>query len=471
MTKKLFLSILLIAFVAAPMSAKRKVTKEYQRPSLHMVLINTDEPTSEQVADLVPEIAVAWNQYEIPALYNELPIAFKQMNGGAPKGGMMELITRYGSYEKMKGLSIKDLQAIDSLKSGKMYILDMKDRCDAVGNEIAHQLLSYWFNIQADGTYSLDTIAKYACYGATQIAAFDAAANTEEGAQMTMLNELMDPTIANSYVAFSKIALYANEPIAAFTRDLAIIIGEVSGEIASQAGTPGAGMIAPAAKAAALIAYKAAKDGYSAYNTTLLYKLAWNDSIYTEFARLLKPTDPSNPWTGTIDMKAFQAMPFAIEYVNADQCHNVVTRTIGNKNEDNAGMTRSTIKKNINKQIVRLQNKNEEFKPMVPIVDIQDKFIVADMGTKESVSANETFNVIAPEVDKRGVLKYKVVGQVKVKKGTIWDNEALDMAEQADNAAAMQEETTIQGTQLTGAGVKAAQPGMFVKRVRAKKQK
>ena len=87
------------------------------------------------------------------------------------------------------------------------------------------------------------------------------------------------------------------------------------------------------------------------------------------------------------------------------------------------------------------------------------------------VSANETFNVIAPEVDKRGVLKYKVVGQVKVKKGTIWDNEALDMAEQADNAAAMQEETTIQGTQLTGAGVKAAQPGMFVKRVRAKKQK
>ena len=88
------------------MSAKRKVTKEYQRPSLHMVLINTDEPTSEQVADLVPEIAVAWNQYEIPALYNELPIAFKQMNGGAPKGGMMELITRYGSYEKMKGLNI-----------------------------------------------------------------------------------------------------------------------------------------------------------------------------------------------------------------------------------------------------------------------------------------------------------------------------------------------------------------------------
>lgn len=471
MNKNFFLLLLAVAFLAAPVSAKRKVTKMYQRPSLHMVLINTDEPTSEQVADLVPEIAVAWDQYEIPALYNEFPIEFKSMNGGSPKGGMMELITRYGSYEKLKGLTIKDLQAIDSLKSGKMYILDMKDRCDAAGNEIAHQMLAYWFNIQPDGTYSLDTISKYACYGATQIAALDAAATTEEGAQVTMLNDLMDPTIATSYVAFSKVALYANEPIAAFTRDLAIIIGEVSAQIAEQAGTPGAGLIASAAKTAAEIAYKAAKDGYSAYCTSLLYKLAWNDSIYTEFSKLLKPADPSNPWNGTIDLAAFKAMPLALEYVNADQCHNVVTRTIGNKDEDNAGLTRIAIKKNLNKQIVRLQNKNEEFKPMVPIVDIQPKYIVADMGTKESVRDNETFNVIAPEQDERGVIKYKVVGQVKVKKGTIWDNEAIDMAEAADNASAMQEEVAIEGTQLVGAGVKAAQPGMFVKRVRGKAKK
>ena len=471
MNKKFLLILLAIAFVAAPVSAKRKVTKMYQRPSLHMVLINTDEPTSEQVADLVPQIAVAWDQYEIPALYNELPIDFKSMNGGSPKGGMMELITRYGSYDKLTGLTLKDLQAIDSLKSGKLYILDMKDRCDAVSNEIAHQLLSHWFNIQPDGTYSLDTIAKYACYGATQVAALDAAANTDEGAQITMLNDLMDPTIANSYISFSKVALYANEPIAAFTRDLAIILGEVSGKIAEEAGAPGAGLIAPSAKLAAEVAYKAAKDGYSAYCTSLLYKLAWNDSIYTEFAKLLKPADPANPWTGTVDMAAFKAMPLQLEFVNSDQCHNVVTRTIGNKDEDNAGLTRIAIKKNLNKQIVRLQNKNEEFKPMVPILDIQPKYIVADMGTKESVRDNETFNIIAPEVDKRGVFKYKVVGQVKVKKGTIWDNEAIDMAEAADNATAMQEEITIEGTQLVGAGVKAAQPGMFVKRVKGKANK
>ena len=471
MNKKFILAILAVAFIAAPADAKRKVTKEYQRPSLHMVLINTDEPTSDQVADLVPQIQVAWDQYEIPALYNEIPLSLKSMNGGAPKGGMMELITRYGTYEKLKGLNIKDLQAIDSLKSGKMYILDMKDRCEAKGNEVAHEMLMHWFNIQPDGTYSLDTIAKYACYGATQIAALDAAATTDAGAQMTMLSDLMDPTIANSYVAFSKIALYANEPIAAFTRDLAIIIGEVSGEIATQAGAPGAGLIAPAAKAAAEIAYKAAKDGYSAYCTSLLYKLAWNDSICAEFSKLMTPTDPSNPWTGTINMEAFKAMPLSLEFVNSDQCHNVVTRTIGNKDEDNAGLTRIAIKKNLNKQIVRLQNKNEEFKPMVPIVKIEPKFIVADMGTKESVVANETFNIIAPEQDARGVVKYKVVGQVKVKKGTIWDNEAIDMAEVADNAAAMEESVEVEGTQLVGAGVKAAQPGMFVKRVRAKKQK
>ena len=36
--KKLFLVIIAVALVAAPLSAK-KVTKEYQRPSLHLVLI------------------------------------------------------------------------------------------------------------------------------------------------------------------------------------------------------------------------------------------------------------------------------------------------------------------------------------------------------------------------------------------------------------------------------------------------
>ena len=67
--------------------------------------------------------------------------------------------------------------------------------------------------------------------------------------------------------------------------------------------------------------------------------------------------------------------------------------------------------------------------------------------------------------------KYKVVGQVKVKKGAIWDNEKVDMAETADNASVTEEEVEIQGTQLVGAGVKAAQPGMFVKRVRGKANK
>ena len=469
MSKKIFLVLLAAAFVAAPLSAK-KVTKEYQRPSLHFVLINTDEPTSEQVADLIPQIQVAWDQYEFPTLYNQLPLGLKSMKGGTPKGGTMELITRFGSYDKLKNLTANDLKEINELKSGKAYINDLKERCSAVEDELAHQILTHWFNIQPDGTYSLDTIAKYACYGATQVAALDAAATTDAGAQVTLLNDLMEPTIANSYVAFSKVALYANEPIAAFTRDLAIVAGEIAQKIAEQAGTPGAGLIGPAARVSALAAYEATKEGYSAYNTTLLYKLAWNDSISLEFNQLLKPADPSNPWTGKIDMAAFKAKHFGLEFLNSDQCHNVVTRTIGNKDEDHAGLTRLTIKKNLNKQIVNLQNKNEEFKPMVPILKVEAKYLLADMGTKEEVRANETFNVIAPEADERGVIKYKVVGQVKVKKDAIWDNE-IDMAEAADNAAVNQEVLDLQGTQLTGAGVKAAKEGMFVKRVKGKAKK
>lgn len=106
---------------------------------------------------------------------------------------------------------------------------------------------------------------------------------------------------------------------------------------------------------------------------------------------------------------------------------------------------------------------------MVPILDKQAKFLIADMGTKESVKEGETFNVIQGKTNANGVTKYSVIGQVKVQKKGVWDNE-VNMAEQADNAAFEGGAMEIQGTKLAGPGLKMAEVGMFVKRARAKKQ-
>ena len=464
--QSLILAVAAMMLIAMPAGAKQKVTKEYQRPSLHMVLLNTDEPTSEQVEELLPVVNDSWTDYEFPTLYNQFTIPFQVMDGGKPKGNMIELVTRFGGYEKLKAMKIDDLMEIQSLLAGKQYNADLKLRCDSVGNEIAHQLIAKWFNIKEDSsTYSCDTIFHYACYSAQQMAANTAAATTEEGAQMTLFHELMQPTIANTYVSFSKLAFYANEPIAAFTRDLAIVIGELTAELTGQS------LVAVSAKAAAMIAYEASKGGYSAYSTSLLYRLNWNDSIYNEFSKLLTPDDPSNPWSGKIDMAAFKAMNFNLEYLGVDKCNSVVTINLSNADLDNVGLTRRAVHKNLNKQLVRLQNKHEEFKPMVPIVDVQPKFLVADMGTKESVKEGEVFDVINGYVDEKGITTYKIVGQVKVQKKGVWDNEAINQAEEADKASFEGEENELEGTKLAGAGVKNAQVGMFVKRQRAKKQK
>ena len=294
----------------AIMPANAKVTKEYQRPSLHMILLNTDEPTSEAVADLLPVVNDSWTDYEFPHLYNQFTIPTAVVDGGKPKGNMVELITRYGDAEKLKTMTMEEIAELQSLMAGKQYNADLQARCDSMSNEVAHQLLTRWFNITPEGRYDCDTIFYYACYSAQQVAAADAAANTETGAQMSLYNELMEPTIANTYVSFSKLAYYDNEPIAAFVRDLAI----AAGVIADQAGAGGYASLA--ATAAAKIAYEATKNGYSAYTTTLLYRLAWNDSISQAFNALLTPDDKENPWTGTINLAAFNAMNFKMEFLS-----------------------------------------------------------------------------------------------------------------------------------------------------------
>ena len=74
MSKKFLTVVAAVALVAMPISAK-KATKEYQRPSLHMVLMTTETAQGgAQVAD--PEIlgyaAESWKNYEFPSLYNNM---------------------------------------------------------------------------------------------------------------------------------------------------------------------------------------------------------------------------------------------------------------------------------------------------------------------------------------------------------------------------------------------------------------
>lgn len=131
-------------------------------------------------------------------------------------------------------------------------------------------------------------------------------------------------------------------------------------------------------------------------------------------------------------------------------------------NLDSKSMVEKTMHRNIYKQLFLLQNSYEEFKPMMPIMEVADKYMIADMGTKESITEKDVFDVYEPYMNERGVLKYRKVGVTKPIKGGIWDNENVDNALNADNG-----EAAPQGTQFKL--VKKADNSMLLKKQKAKK--
>ena len=421
----------------------QKVTKDYQRPSLHMVLLTTDEPSAPE--EFMEHVSASWQTYMLPAMFNEFEIPFKEATAGNPKGSMMQLITEYGS--RLGSLSIDELKSLSENLSGKKYNEELKQYVDGLSNEIAHQLIAKWWSLQEDGAYSDELIFKLACYGATQNQA-NAAGQTNIGAQRELYNELMEPTMANTYVAFSKLNFYQNEPIARFAKDVAVTL---AGLTAAAAGPMGAAGLMAAEKAAEAV-YEKTKDGFSAYTTTLLYKLKWNEAEAEKFFACFDGQK--------LDMQKFNATPFELEYMGVNKCSTVV---LANKdNLDAKSMVEKTMHKNIHKQLVLLQNNYEEFKPMMPIMDVVDKVMLVDMGTKESITEKDVFDVYEPYVNEKGILKYKKVGVTKPIKGGIWDNEDIDNALNADN-----NENALQGTQFKA--VKNANNGMLVKKQKAKK--
>lgn len=449
--KKLIFALTMSVLVFAPISAK-KATKEYQRPSLHLVLLNTDEPTSDLVADLMPTVSASWNNYQIPVQYNDWEIGLKEMNAGAPKGGLIQLITQYSDPTKLNSMSLDQLNEVKEMLSGKQYRADLKERCDAQSNLVAHQIIAKWFNInESTGTCDMDTIFKYACYSATQAASNEAVA-TGSSAAFDMFEQLMEPTIANSYVGFSKVNFYANEPIELFNKNLAlaIIALTVPNEIAQAA-----------AILAAEKAYEKTKEGYRAYTNTLLYKLKWNDEVYKQ---LLSIMNMDNTGKGTIDVQKFKEMQFEMEYLGDDACHTTVRLNQETKGMSKEEMVTLCVHKNLNKQLVNMQNQYEEFKPMMPILEVNKKYILADMGTKEGVAVGDAFDILEPVTNEKGVTKYKWVGTVKVVKGGVWDNIDIDNTLTADD---IENDGTVNGTKLSKFNL--ATTSMFVKKQKATK--
>lgn len=457
MKKNLLFCIAAFVMVALPMNAK-KATKEYQRPSLHMVLMTTNTAATAEKAQIADSVVLgyasaSWDSYTMPALYNDFRVPFTQTEVGAVKGSIMDILAQYNSPESLNGLGIGELKNIIEMLQGKKYREDLRAEVAKIENEVAHQLVAKWWSIQPDGTCSDTLLRRLACMSATQNQVADAAQTTLKSAGL--YTELAEPTMANTYVTFTKLDFYENEPIAAFTRNIMLLI-------AGMAGIPGADL-------AAQKTYEAMKEGYTAFANCLLYKLEWNDEIAREFENTVVWDKTGRPIK--IDMEKFNAMNFTLKYVGATGSSATCMMKKGDKGKGAEHMVNKTIYKALNRQFADLQREYEEFRPMVPVMGIDAKGgIIADMGTKEGVKVGDKFDVLEPVTNAKGVTKYEVRGTVKVVKWKgdeeqfkdgVWDNAEIDNDQEAGTADGSGDAV---GTHLSK--FKNATPSMFVKRAK-----
>lgn len=442
--KKSFLTVVAaVALIAMPINAKQ-ATKDYQRPSLHMVLMTTNSAANEGTAQIAdPEIlgyaSKSWDTYTIPALYNNFKVPFTQVEVGSVKGSIMDVLAQYNSPESLNGLGIAELKNIVEMLQGRKYREDLKQEVDKIEDQVAHQLVQKWWSIQSDGSCSDTLLFRLACMSATQNQAADAAESTM-GASKELYNELSEATMSNTYVTFTKLDFYENEPIAAFTRN-------IMGMVAGMTGIPGADL-------AVQKTYQAMKDGYTAFANCLLYQLEWNQDIANEFYGL---------WEGNkINMDKFYSMKFNLKYIGSTGSSATCMMKKEDKGKDAEHMVNKTISKALNRQFADLQTAYEEFRPMMPVMGLDAKGgVIADMGTKEGVKVGDVFNLLEPVTNAKGVTKYVIKGTIKVVKWTdeqfkdgVWDN--------AETAATSDGSEDIIGTHLSK--FKGATTNMFVKR-------
>lgn len=439
--KKIIISALALLGIIGTVNAQELELPKYQRSSLHTVLLTTVEETVEGAGDFTAQLDDAWQSYPFPAKYNEHKISFTVADGGAPKGGLMSIINQFS--KGFDGLSLNDAKdVLGQLTSGKAYQEDLVNRINKINEseKIGNQLIRKWYNIQDDGSYDMNLINERAAYNANQ-AAIAEQELTQRGVQAIL--DQGEDLIANTFVTFSKLSMYNNEPIAAFIRDLTLYIGNLTPAPANIAVLKGAELL-----------YNKTKDGKTAQTTTALYQLDWNDEVKNAFYSMFE--------NGKINMEKFNAYTFPMTLVGIDNQQTIIAWT-GNRTE--SAVVKETIIRNIDKMFLKLQKNYEVFAPVSQILSVDP--LVADMGTKEGLQGGEKFELLEPVYnEKTNKFEWKSVGVVKVDKKQIWNNEYS----LTDDGAIAEDTSEIKGTVLSKN--KKAVPGMVVRQVvKAKKKK
>ena len=413
----------------------------YMRSSLEMVYIDAENFPNKDIVDK------SWNDYmdpdkNFPNQYNKHGADI----GKVPLGGEAEL-----SDDEMAEAIMR-------------YIND---------NKIANRLVMRWFNYNRDGevAYDIDNpVNPDAMINMQTI--FDRGYYTvnagDENVSLSSLKrekdikikELSMKLIPFTFMTFTKLNFFENEPIARAIRDGAIEIADSAYVKAIKDGTNpnSAKLFRDIAVIAANTVYNATKDGYTLQSNTWLYKLVWDEKTEGYFNREVLE-DPSLLETSD---------KFKMEFVDSQMNQSSVIISAARSFERIIDLT---IVRNLNKVFLDLQQRNDVFKVWTPLLDfyslvspsltapikVEGKTITAEIGTKEGLRGGEQFAV----VDDDG----NFYGYAIAQPGMIWDNGG---AEEGSDASYLYERqldkknNPVTATTFKGKSLKKPRSGLML---------
>lgn len=399
MKKSLLLTTIAVAGLSIAIMAQSKDAKpdiKYRRSSLHTMIIESENFPQKET------ILKAFNTAPFPDKYNDHSISDKSFD---PQKYPLTQEEKAGLYKEKSKMGKMAANATDSQTDSVSIELTYRIDKYLKQNKVANKLVAKWFNRQDDGTFDMNLIGERGSYNASEMQA-NIAKGSARGT--SSLADAGIELIGNTFVVISKFNFVNNEVVAAVTRDAAKI---AAGKIKI-----------PAAQTAALKAadeaYEKAKEGYSVWATSYLYKLTWNDSIEAVFYNDLW-MDKSK-----IDPKKKEAFDnsdlFKLEFIGDEKAVGLVLFSLKEKRTEEQIITKATIR-TIDAVYAKLQKVYDVFKPKVPLFSGDP--ITAKIGMKEGLEGGEKFEVLEQTLDpKTGLTTYESKGTIKVDSKLIWDN-------------------------------------------------
>ena len=380
----------LILLLASPILLLAQAKKDFVRSSLHMHLVDDFSfDNGDKVLD-------SYNKFQFPQNYNDHRIIlnkiklvdYKLTDEEKATSGKKKSLLGSAMADAAKGALAESTGGLVKVQDNSIVKLQINKYNKS--NKIAHELVKKWFNIKEDGSFNLELIDLRSLQTKSMEMAAIAGASGTGG--VDQVNSLIN----NTFVVFTRLNYVSNAIAAEVIRQSALQQVAKLPAMLQKKGTQAANKI-----------YEKTSEGYSVWTTAWLYQLKWDQGVFD----LLQSTITDDK----IDLEKFDAIDFKLEFLSQQKATSLVTFSL--KKEDKGRTEQdvfdlSTIR-NMDKVMVKLQKKNEVFKPIFPL---RDKFSLA-AGTKEGIKGGETFEVLVSE---KG--KYKRIGTMKIDKKRVWDN-------------------------------------------------